>query len=437
MTEAGLKRFVLDEKRNVFLTGGAGSGKTYQVEQVCSKYPGKVQVLAPTGIAASNIKGARTIHSFFSLNNSLETSHLNKNDIIATDLIVIDEVSMVSHEIFWAINFILQQYFQESNPYLTLEDIPVFGGKQILLVGDFHQLAPVGSQSRDFLFEGDLWANLNLVTIELSSNYRQQNDLKYLSILNSARVGQVMSTHLDDLNRRVICPSNLSGDWVTLCYTNKRVQDHNDRFIQRAYYNGKEVLKLDAEHDCQGRMHDNLYLGIEKTLKLFVGAKIIFILNNSPWFVNGTIGTIIGWRHNNSKLSGKVDGVQVQVGNQKIFVQRAKRKVTIEEQAFTVQQFPFRLGYALTIHKSQGQSFDKVYIDFEGGRLIPNHGQLYVALSRCRTLEGLGLSRPIDSRDFACHIAMSNHYQPSIFDLNKELYLSSDRGGGMSLTLIP
>lgn len=386
---------------NFFLTGRAGSGKTTFLKNVRENVDKNFIVLAPSGIAAINAEG-QTIHSFFgfdfSVQGPLSYGQMSRDKISLVqhvDTIILDEVSMVRCDIIDAIDRTLRTCRHSSLP---------FGGIQMVFVGDMFQLPPVVKKGQrellkqlygdasGFFYKANCLKNISLPKIELQKIYRQ-SDEEFIDILEKFRTGNVSLPDLMKLNDHVVKPSIEEEDSrVTLTVYNDDAKLINDTRLSEL---PGEVWQYKSV--CNGSVSKLLEV-VDDILELKVGAQVMFLRNDSEGkWANGTIGKI-------TSLENDKVGVELNSGYV-YFVTREsweayddkynpETKVCEQELVGSVTQFPLRLAWAITIHKSQGLTFDKVAIDF--GRGAFTHGQAYVALSRARSLEGLQLVRPIE-----------------------------------------
>lgn len=405
-------------RQSVFLTGKAGTGKSTFLKYICNHTKKKHVVLAPTGIAAINAGGS-TMHSFFKLpfhpllpndpNLSLQRGRIheflkyNKQHrklIEKTELIIIDEISMVRADIIDAIDRILRVYSRNLRQ--------PFGGKQILLVGDVFQLEPVvKSDEREiisrfyptpYFFSARVFGEIDLVSIELKKVYRQ-TDKVFVGILDRIRNNTAGSVDLQLLNTRYGIDMDDSEQDMYITLATRR--DNVD------FLNEKKLAELPGEPTTfegkiTGEFPENS-LPTPKDLVLKPGAQIIFIKNDyDRRWVNGTIGIVSAIDEESEALyvvtdDGNEYDVKKDSWHNIRYKYNEKKKLIEEEVLGVFIQYPIRLAWAITVHKSQGLTFSRVVIDFTGG--VFAGGQAYVALSRCTSLDGIILKRAISPAD--------------------------------------
>ncbi len=397
--------FIENTGHSVFLTGKAGTGKTTFLRTVVKKSSKQSIVLAPTGVAAINAGGV-TIHSFFQLPltpylpganvKTMFSLNRNKRKIIASlDMIIIDEISMVRCDVLDAIDAVLRHFRDWRKP---------FGGVQLLMIGDLAQLTPVvtpedermlaGTYSTPYFFGSKALANTDYVTIQFDYIYRQQ-DTNFINILNRVREGHLSMDELEPLNQRFVPDFQPKEEDGYICLTthNRMADQQNDTNLQRLP--GCE-FRYDAE--ISGDFPEHSYPTAQQ-LVLKIGAQVMFIRNDSSplhLYYNGMIGHVVYASNKEIHVlgTGQQEAIVVEKTewqNERYIVNEQNKEITTEVLG-TFKQYPLRLAWAITIHKSQGLTFDRAIID-AASSFTP--GQVYVALSRCRSLEGLVLSSKI------------------------------------------
>ncbi|WP_020598986.1 helix-turn-helix domain-containing protein [Spirosoma panaciterrae] len=399
-------QFVLHTNRNIFLTGKAGTGKTtflHQVKQLSAK---RLAVVAPTGVAAINAGGV-TIHSLFQLpfgplipgSTLRESRKFNKEKIRllrTLDLLIIDEISMVRADVLDGIDEVLRRYRNNSQP---------FGGVQLLLIGDMQQLPPVIRDEEwellkpyyetGYFFGSKALSHTPYISIELTHIYRQA-DARFVSLLNSIREKTITRDQLADLNQRFIpnfAPRDDEG-YITLSTHNTTAQQINSHKL-----NSLKTALHTFEASIDGDFPATIY-PTEASLELKVGAQVMFIKNDisrEKRYYNGKIGQIVDIDDDiiyvRSGDDEVIDVLPADWTNLRYSLDPTTKEIKAEAIG-TFRQVPLRLAWAITIHKSQGLTFEKAIIDASGAFA---HGQVYVALSRCKTLDGLVLRSPIPS----------------------------------------
>ncbi|MFH1062282.1 MAG: DEAD/DEAH box helicase [Candidatus Omnitrophota bacterium] len=384
---------------SVFVTGRAGCGKSTLLRYLKANTKKNAVVLAPTGVAAINVMG-QTIHSFFKfppkfIDKRVIRKMRNREIFKNIELIIIDEVSMVRADLMDGIDHALRinRGF----------DIP-FGGAQVVMFGDLFQLPPVirGDEMKAFFqqhygsayfFNAAVFLELNLHYIELHKIYRQ-SDKKFIDLLDRVRSKDVNQQDIELLNQRFISLPKQLAHIITLTTTNKIAAQVNEYHLNKLNSN---EYQFEAEISEQ---FDESFFPTEYNLKLKKGAQVMMIMNDPQQrWVNGTIAEIEELDH---------DLIKVRIENQVHEVKRTtwhkieykfdkENKHILEDITGTFMQYPLRLAWAITIHKSQGKTFDNVIIDLGYGAFA--HGQVYVALSRCVSFEGIILKRPIRADD--------------------------------------
>ena len=405
-------------RQSVFLTGKAGTGKSTFLRYVCKHTKKKHVVLAPTGIAAINAGGS-TLHSFFKLpfypllpddpNFSLQRGRIHdffkypkqhRKLLEELELVIIDEISMVRADIIDAVDRILRVYSHNLRE--------PFGGKQVLLVGDVFQLEPVvKADEREILnrfypspyfFSARVFSQIELVSIELQKVYRQ-TDPAFIGVLDHIRNNTIEAADLQRLNTRYNVPD--SPDDKDLYITLATRRDNVD------HINSHKLAELPGEPvTFRGKVtgdfpDSSLPTSLDLTLK--PGAQVIFVKNDfEKRWVNGTIGVVAGFDLEEETLyittdDGRECDVKPETWRNIRYTYNEQKKQIEEEELGTFTQFPVRLAWAITIHKSQGLTFARAVIDLSGG--VFAGGQTYVALSRCTSLEGIRLKKPIGRAD--------------------------------------
>lgn len=391
----------------LFITGKAGTGKSTLLQLFRDTTRKKTAILAPTGVAALNVQG-QTIHSFFGFPPRIITPQEASRKVTRKDLLrlyrnlqvlVIDEISMVRADVLDGIDRFLR---------VNRENYRPFGGVQVVLFGDLFQLPPVVNRDpleqayfsdyyeSPYFFSAKVFqdTDFNIEMLELSKVYRQESR-HFLRLLEAVRVREVDHDDLSDLNERYEPQTQPTEGYITLCARNATADRINrDALTQLP---GPEHLFTAAI----GGTFDPALYPTEAALRLRTGAQVMFVKNDvtDRQYVNGTIGTVVTLNHDTivvqvEEPGGKKRKIEVAINDWDIVRYKSGATGGLETETIgTFKQYPLKLAWAITIHKSQGKTFDRVIIDLGGGAF--EHGQLYVALSRCRTLEGIILKQPI------------------------------------------
>lgn len=389
---------------SVFLTGKAGTGKSTLLTHFMERTAKKVVVLAPTGVAALNVQG-ETIHSFFGFIPGITIDKAKKKGAKATKremylsltTIIIDEVSMVRADLMDCVDAFLKSARKNKEP---------FGGVQMVFIGDLYQLPPIVMRHEEEFFAEfyqSPWffhskavrdERFYMELVELDKIYRQSDDA-FIDLLNAIRVNSVTDMQINAINSRVLDNSAKDADSIHLTSTNQLAADINDERLSR--------LKTPA-HSFSSTIKgsfDMKQYPADQALTLKVGAQVMFANNDveGQW-VNGTIGQV-------TEILPRAVIVQIH-GGKEVHVTAHEWKLyryeydsssqsLSQKSAGSFEQIPLKLAWAITIHKSQGKTFDKVVIDLGSGSFAS--GQTYVALSRCRTFGGIRLKNPIRKSD--------------------------------------
>ena len=423
--QLALFEFLENEHDHIFVTGRAGTGKSTLLNHFVNNTKKNVAVVAPTGVAAYNV-GGQTIHSFFGMPRGiLGVQPLHKHlfgrvrdALKSLDVLVIDEISMVSADLMDAMDTMLRTARGKNKG--------PFGGVQVVMFGDPYQLPPIGAKPHedgysflkenyrsDWFFDAKVWGESKLLRYELNENFRQHDD-KFIEILNAIRDGSVTQEMLDTLNQAGNrYPEN--QDAIRLSGINAKVNNYNSSRLA----NTPGITKFFEANVPVGKLSDfGANPPADTTLELKVGAQVMFIKNDDQnqakdgaytrrW-VNGTIGhitEIVGHNHVKVEVDTEVFDVHLSTWEKikyqldEVFDENTQRikEVLVPETVAEFHQLPLRLAWSVTVHKSQGMTYDEVVIELGGNAF--SAGQTYVALSRVRSLEGLYLTAPITLRD--------------------------------------
>ena len=450
--------FVKYTNRNIFLTGKAGTGKTTFLHNLKKSSPKRMVVIAPTGVAAINAGGV-TIHSFFQLpfhpyvpsfyiaennpgprteqreSSGYKMSREKINIIKSLDLLVIDEISMVRADLLDAIDSVLRKY---KNHYLP------FGGVQLLMIGDLQQLAPVvKDEDREilkdfyvsyFFFGSRALSHTDYVTIELKHIYRQ-NDQVFIDLLNKVRENKVDADALDALNKRYIpgFDTDSGGGYITLTTHNHQARSLNDSKLEKLSGRPRS-FKATVKDEFPEFSYP-----VASELILKKGAQVMFVKNDisrDKLFFNGKIGKIEFFEDDIIVVKCPDDDFTITVE----MAEWANMKYTLDDHTKEIKetvigtftQYPLKLAWAITIHKSQGLTFERAIIDASDAFA---HGQVYVALSRCRNLGGLVLSSRINHRSIIDDHAISDFVNETLQNQPGEKQLAEARKSYQQLLL--
>ncbi len=385
---------------NLFLTGRAGTGKTTMLKRFLEAAGDTAVVLAPTGVAAMNA-GGQTLHSFFKLPPRLvepqDIKRLRSTRLIrALETVIIDEVSMVRADMLDAIDRSLKLNRGSKRP---------FGGARMILAGDLHQLPPVvrGDEADilseryggAYFFNAPAFREAEFALLALKHVFRQAEP-RFLSLLGALRTGRVTPTDEALLDTLVVTRTALDASETHVVLTPNNA---NALRINQARLEQLETRSQTYEAEIDGQFEERAY-PTEAALELKEGARVMMIRNDPEGrWVNGTLASVEGFDADAVlvNIDGEVYGIEPAAWEKYRYKLDDKTKKVSRETVGTFRQIPLRLAYAVTIHKAQGLTLDRVFIDFDRGMFA--HGQAYVAFSRARTLAGLEISRPLRPRD--------------------------------------
>lgn len=445
------EQFVEETQTSLFLTGKAGTGKTTFLRKIVQSTAKNTMVVAPTGVAAIHAGGA-TIHSTFGLpltayipvNDPVDHNIANNPSSLARhfryrkekkeilqrlELLIIDEISMVRADLLDAVDQALRFARRQPAP---------FGGVQILAIGDLFQLSPVVKETEwytlapyydhPYFFESVAWKKLNALTIELTKVYRQKNEL-FLDILNRVRSGSATPEDLEVLNRRRILPEEKDDLSEVILLTTHNATGRKINQGRLRSLPGKPYL---FKAETEGKFAESAF-PVAEEITLKEGARVMFMRNDTEHgaYFNGKIGRISRIDRNKIVVEAE-DGKEISV--EKITWENMNYSLDetgeiVQKKVGSFTQYPLRLAWAITVHKSQGLTFDRLVLDLEHS-FAP--GQVYVALSRCRTLEGLHLSSALSMPAILTDRTVLSFYRENkmtgnaeeILEQRKKMYLS-------------
>ena len=395
---------------NLFITGKAGTGKSTLLQYFRQKTKKRVVCVAFTGVAARNI-GGQTIHSFFQLPPEVITLEVLedvrhkkwKQEVLTnTDMVIIDEISMVRADLLYGVDMVLGRYRDREKP---------FGGVRMVFIGDMYQLPPIidkGTQAYfhdvfngKYFFKHSGFQAADFKFFELRTSYRHKDDGQFFELLNAVRENTITDEQLERLNERHITSETDPRDVViTLCARNAEAEKENDKMMKKLEtksYTFKAAVKGDYKKIAEEEPNT---CPAPPELELKQGAQIMMVKNHKDkLWVNGSIGHIK--KVNDNEIVVEINGLPYQVDREKWekikYVYDKETKTLSTESVGSFEQYPLMPAWAITVHKSQGKTFERVNIDLGQGAF--EFGQAYVALSRCKTLAGITLARPITRAD--------------------------------------
>lgn len=399
----------------IFVTGAAGTGKSTLIDIIRKEVNKELVVVAPTGVAAIN-SGGQTIHSFFRLApgpqpKPQEIRGMNGMVMKKMDILIIDEVSMVRADLMDSIAASLR--------INTRNHQTPFAGKTIILIGDMHQLPPIVATAKErqlfverydtaYFFSAESLKTVEPITKVLTRSFRQE-DQDFVDLLNKIRIGDDLERAIATLNQHCYKPDENVDSALTLTTINAKADQINQSKLDEI---DQPSHTYEAELEGKWGEKDN-QLPAPRTLELKVGAQVMFLKNHAGW-VNGTIGKVLELSNNTARVQIESEPFKGEVNVQRETWERVKYIWNSEKQKIdtetvgTYTQLPFRLAWAVTIHKAQGLTLDSVTIDLDRGTF--ERGQAYVALSRCRTMEGITLSRPLRADDIKLDASIVEFY---------------------------
>lgn len=397
--QESIKKLIEETDNHIFITGKAGTGKSTLLKAIRESTSKECVVAAPTGVAAINVDG-QTIHSLFQLplnydpDEEIEVSEKTKKVLRKIDMVILDEISMVRVDLIDSIDQVLRIARETSLP---------FGGVQIVMFGDLYQLPPVVADENlhkylkkqfggIYFFNANVWKQTEFIKHELQTIFRQADE-GFKDILNSVREGECSVAHLYTLNKRTggLLPTE---GLVTLTSTNKRASEINEYHLNKL---PGEIFTFEASISSN---FDKSAYPTEPILRLKAGAQVMLVKNDSDsrW-VNGTIAIIkeVSNLCIKVEIEGEVHSLDREEWKKKRYSYNARKNTITQEEEAKFVQYPIKLAWAMTIHKSQGKTLDCALIDLGYGAFAP--GQVYVALSRCKSLSGVYLKQVIRPKD--------------------------------------
>ncbi len=411
---------ILDEIENhehhIFITGRAGTGKSTLLNLLKNTTRKNKAVVAPTGIAALNVRG-QTIHSFFKLPPRMIEPHeltkrKNHHFYKKLKLLIIDEISMVRADMIDAIDIFLRKNREDARP---------FGGVQLVVFGDLFQLPPVVASAFEkkvlkekygspYFFSADVFSEIEMQMIELHQVFRQK-ERRFVQLLDNIRTRSLDYEIMQEINERYTAESEEEGPAITLCSTNASVNKINNEQLKKLASKPFEfIAKVSGQFNPKS-------CPAEQYLWLKEEAQVMFVRNDTQGqFVNGTLGVITQIEHDKIIVritdKGETKNINVERMEWEMIQYKLDNKDPNKYKAEVVgtfTQFPIKLAWAITIHKSQGKTFDNIIVDL--GRGAFDYGQTYVALSRCRTLEGIRLKKQITGKDIMVDQIIVDFYE--------------------------